>query len=70
MNSSWIQFRIEPPKLALLKFILEGYDHLAILTILEPKEAKAQIYFYYTEKDLIKEILQDFSVQILQEFLD
>ena len=59
--------QISPSKLTLLKFILEGYDHLAILTVLNAKEGLVQISFYPTEDNLIREILTDFEIKHLKE---
>ncbi|MCS7150758.1 MAG: DUF4911 domain-containing protein [Caldimicrobium sp.] len=67
MRSSWILFEIDPSQIAKLKFILEGYDHLAVLTIKDPKIALAKIWFFSTEKPLIMKILQEFKVNLLEE---
>lgn len=59
MRSSFLIVKLNPKKLAYLKFILEGYDHLAILTVLDAKEGLAKIHFFESNKFLIKEILED-----------
>ncbi|MEZ0344190.1 MAG: DUF4911 domain-containing protein [Caldimicrobium sp.] len=60
-------FQIDPSKIAFLKFILEGYDHLATLTVLDRQQGIVQISFYPTEEHWIKEILKDFEVKYLKE---
>jgi hypothetical protein len=66
VKGSLFKFIIEPSKIAFLKFILEGYDHLAILTILDPHKGFCTISFYPKEKELVQEILQDFRVEFLE----
>jgi len=63
LKSAQIFFDLEPSKIALLKFILEGYDHLATLTILDSKKARLKISFYPTESPYIEEILKAFKVK-------
>lgn len=58
--------QIAPSQIARLKFILEGYDHLATLTILNASEGIVQISFYPTEEEMIKEILSDFKITYLK----
>uniref|UniRef100_A0A7V4JPN6 DUF4911 domain-containing protein n=1 Tax=Thermodesulfobacterium geofontis TaxID=1295609 RepID=A0A7V4JPN6_9BACT len=59
MKSSFLLIKLDPQKLAYLKFILEGYDHLVILSVLDSKKGLAKIHFFEKEKFLIKEILED-----------
>ncbi len=67
MESKILRFKISPQKLVFLKFLLESLDHLALLTILEPKIAFCSISFYPTEESLIREILTDFEVEFLEK---
>lgn len=60
-------FQIDPSKIAFLKFILEGYDHLATLTILDRQQGVVKISFYPTEEHWIREILKDFEIKSLKE---
>uniref|UniRef100_A0A832LWE4 DUF4911 domain-containing protein n=1 Tax=Caldimicrobium thiodismutans TaxID=1653476 RepID=A0A832LWE4_9BACT len=66
MRSTQIVFCLNPSKIAFLKFVLEGYDHLANLTVLNPKRALLKISFYPTEEKRIKEILADFEVEFTE----
>ena len=62
--------KLNPQKLAYLKFILEGYDHLAILSVLDSEKGLAKIYFFEKEKFLIKEILEDLKDFLSLELID
>jgi len=48
---------INPSKIAFLKFLLEGYDHLASLTILDPKKGIIKISFHPLNEEFVNEIL-------------
>ena len=62
--------KLNPQKLAYLKFILEGYDHLAILSILDSEKGLAKIYFFESEKFLIKNILEDLKDKLFLEIIN
>jgi hypothetical protein len=70
MRSSFFLIKLNPQKLAYLKFILEGYDHLAILSVLDSKKGLAKIHFFEKEKSLIKEILEDLKEILSLELID
>jgi hypothetical protein len=70
MRSSFFLVKLNPQKLVYLKFILEGYDHLAILSVLDSKKGLAKIYFFEKEKSLIKEILEDLKDFLSLELID
>lgn len=67
MTGSSFIFKISPSKIAFLKFLLEGYDHLAILTILDPKKGICRVSFYPSEKELVTSVLEDFKVEFLNQ---
>lgn len=68
MKDSQIIFRLPPSKIAFVKFVLEGYDHLANLTVLNPEKALLKISCYPTEEEIIKEILADFEVEFIEAY--
>lgn len=68
MQSQVLKLKIPREKIAYLKFILEGYSHLALLTVENPKEGLVSLYFFPSEKDLVLEILTDFFNQIKESF--
>lgn len=70
MRSSFFLIKLNPQKLAYLKFILEGYDHLAILSVLDPKRGLAKIQFFENEKSLVKEILEDLKPELPLEIIN
>uniref|UniRef100_A0A7V6CE43 DUF4911 domain-containing protein n=1 Tax=Thermodesulfobacterium geofontis TaxID=1295609 RepID=A0A7V6CE43_9BACT len=59
MRSSFFLIKLDPQKIAYLKFIFEGYDHLVILSVLDSKKGLVKIHFFESESSLIKEILED-----------
>jgi len=69
MQSSQLKVKINSRYLTFLKFILEGYDHLAVLTVLDGKKGLVKINFYYTQYDLIMEILEDLKERFKIKFL-
>lgn len=69
MRSSFLIIRLKSQKIAFLKFILEGYDHLAILEVIDPREGLVKIYFYKKEKSLIEEILEDLKEELSLEIV-
>jgi len=61
--------KVDPQKLAYLRFVLEGYDHLAILSVLEPEKGLVKIYFFERERPLIEEILEDLKGELSLELI-
>ena len=64
MRSKIIRAKISPEKIAFLKFVLDGYDHLALLTVKDPKKGIVELSFFPTEKEEVLNILQDFAKKI------
>lgn len=52
---------ILPKYIALFKFLLEGYDHLCLLTVLDPKKALIKISYYPTEEEFVQAFIEDFK---------
>jgi len=70
MRNFFLVVKLNPKKLVYLKFILEGYDHLAVLTVLNAKEGLAKIHFFENNKLLIKEILEDLKNKLSLELIN
>ncbi len=64
MRSKIIRAKISPEKIAFLKFVLDGYNHLALLTVKDPKKGIVELSFFPTEKEEVLNILQDFAKKI------
>lgn len=62
---SHLTIQIPKAEIALLRFVVEGYDHLATLIVLDPEMGTVKIHFPSAEEDTIKEILKDFKVTYL-----
>ena len=61
---------VQPSKIAFLKFILEGYDGLAILSTLDNKCGQLVLRFFPALRDDLLAILSSLSfVEILDENL-
>lgn len=69
MESVFFVLKINPSYLHLFKFLLEGADHLASVTVIEGKKGLVEISFHPKNQDLIIEILNEinkmFSVMIV-----
>ncbi|WP_038055943.1 DUF4911 domain-containing protein [Thermodesulfobacterium hydrogeniphilum] len=71
MKSSILIIKIDPSKLAFLKFILEGYDHLAVLTIIDGKTGLAKLHFHPKNYIFLRELLQNnLKIKCSIEILD
>ena len=70
MRNFFLVVKLNPKKLVYLKFILEGYDHLAVLTVLNAKKGLAKIHFFENNKLLIKEILEDLKNKLSLELIN
>ncbi len=64
MKSEVLRAEVLPERIAFLKFILDGYDHLALLTVKDPKKGIVELSFFPTEKEEVLNILQDFAKKI------
>ncbi len=64
MKSQKFLIEIPPSRIAFIKFIFEGYGHLALVTVKDPKKALLEIDFYPKEKEEIRKILLDFTQKI------
>lgn len=62
-----ITIKVPRSQIALLRFILEGYDHLATLTVLDAQNGLIKIQFPPQEEQTIREILSDFQVVYINE---
>ncbi len=70
MKSSWLLVKANPQKLAYLRFIFEGYDHLAILSVIDPEKALVKIHFFEKEKPLVEEILKELKTELSLELIN
>jgi len=66
MNNLEIIFlRIAPDKFHFLKFILEGYDNMAVLTSINSKEGLVKIRFAKGMYEDLLHVLSDIALKIL-----
>jgi hypothetical protein len=56
-RSSRLYLRLAPKDLALCKFILEGFDNLAYLTIVDKHEAVARLTFSPDQQEEVQDFL-------------
>ncbi|MBU0486098.1 MAG: DUF4911 domain-containing protein [Proteobacteria bacterium] len=59
-----IYARIAPEKISLLRFILEGYDGLTIMSTIDPKQGIISLRFHHKLADDVIELLEGISDQI------
>ena len=61
------RFRVDRREIAYLKFILEGYDGLAVLTTLDARAGLIALYISSGCESEADEIMKDLSKQIMIE---
>ena len=66
-NCSLLQLKIAPEQIHFLKFILEGYDNLAIQSTLDPEKGIVLLRFPPEMKTLVTLILKDLKPIISSE---
>ncbi len=59
VQSKVLKIKIQPEKIAYLRFILEGYSHLAVVTVEDSKKGIVSLHFFPSEEFLIMEILEN-----------
>jgi hypothetical protein len=66
---SLLQLEISPARIHFLKFILEGYDGLALLTTIDARQGLVEIHYPpETESDL-KRLLHSIEPQLIKSTL-
>jgi len=61
------EFKINPREIAYLRFILEGYDGLAVLTTLDSKAGIVSLHISPERVEEVDEIIQGLSKEIAIE---
>ncbi len=64
MSIKAIEVKIDPKKVYLLRFILEGYDNLFVLSTLDKKLGIVKIDYCHSEGHLLWEILEEIGPEI------
>ncbi len=64
LYSDRIYIKIKPSSIAYLKFIIEGYDNLAYVSIVDKQEAIVKITFTSEYKMDIKKIIKDLEKEM------
>lgn len=65
-HSSLLQLEISPERIHFLKFILEGYDGLAIVSTTDARKGIVQIRYPVEIESDLKELLQKIGPQIVK----
>lgn len=52
-------FRMEPSRVYFLRFILEGYDNLFVLSTIDRKEGLVEIHYVKSAEDDLRSILEE-----------
>ncbi len=60
-----LYIRINPKKIAFLKFIIEGYDGLALLTTLDRQDGLVRLLVPETRHDELTCLLDEFAIKSL-----
>jgi len=64
---SILTLRIDPQRIGYLKFILEGYDNMALVTTINAKEGIVIIRYPTTFHNDLSAIISDVSSRIFQD---
>lgn len=67
MKCSAKQLRIAPNRIHFLKFILEGYDGLAVLSTIDRKIGLVEVHYPATREKEVVELLQALRPDILPD---
>jgi hypothetical protein len=67
---STLPLRIDPRQIGYLKFILEGYDNMALVTTIDSKEGLIIIRYSSTFHGDLMAIIEDLSPLISPEFTE
>jgi len=59
--------RVVPKRIAFLKFILEAYDGLALLSTLDPHEGVVEIRCFPGTEEAVCEIIDSLDVQMTED---
>jgi len=67
MKSKVLRVKTSSENLAKLKFILEGYDHLASITVISAPQGLAELFFHPLNEEDVLEVIKNlpFLVKIL-----
>lgn len=57
-----MKLEISPKRICFLKFILEAYDGLALLSTLDAKTGLVQISYYHSQHDVICSIVESLEL--------
>lgn len=69
-RSARLYLRLAPADIALFKFILEGYDNLAYLTVIDKFEAVVRLVFSPDQRDEVMEFLAAAGGELKVEIID
>ena len=65
-HSSLLRLEISPDRIHFLKFILEGYDNLAILSTIDAGQGLVEIRYPTEIEDDLSKLLQNIRPQIVK----
>jgi hypothetical protein len=66
LRSKTLRVQTPPSQIVYLKFLLEGYDHLALPVVVDGKKAEIKLLIYSTElKILVSLIKEEFPSAII-----
>lgn len=63
---SLLRLKISPERIHFLKFILEGYDGMALLSTKDPGEGLVEVRYPVEIESELKELLQSIELQLIK----
>jgi len=59
LRSKTLRVQITPSQIVYLKFLLEGYDHLALPVVVDGKKAEIKLLIHPTELELLVNLIKE-----------
>jgi len=67
MNTSTLTYRVDRREIAFLRFVIEGYDGIAVLSTLDAREGIVVLHVAPGCEDTIETIMADLSKEIMMQ---
>jgi len=68
-RSSKLLVRVEPSRIAMFRFLLEGYDNLALFSVLDRRRGVLELFFSPHQADAVRKALAAIAEELPMEVL-
>ncbi len=59
VRSSILRVQVDPSQIVYFKFLLEGYDHLALPVVVDGKKAEIKLLIHPTELEILVRLIKE-----------